>query len=89
MKKSVLKENALGMLIPYDIEVDDEEALVTLEDIVLEITTSSDKVLKKDIYDKYVIDPDDDKKMLNEAVKEMGWESYTSNGKSYWRKKEG
>ena len=68
---------------------EEEEALVTLEDIVLEITTSESKVLKNDIYDKYVIESEEDKKALNDAVKEMGWESYSSNGKTYWRKKEG
>ena len=68
---------------------EEEEALVTLEDIVLEITTSESKVLKNYIYEKYVIEADEDKKALNDAVKEMGWESYTSNGKTYWRKKEG
>ena len=68
---------------------EEEEALVTLEDIVLEITTAESKVLKNDIYEKYVIESDEDKKSLNDAVKEMGWESYSSNGKTYWRKKEG
>ena len=107
MKKTILKENCWGMLIPIEVEdespeivmevsennsspeAEEEEALVTLEDIVLEITTSESKVLKNDIYEKYVIELDEDKKALNDAVKEMGWESYASNGKTYWRKKEG
>ena len=107
MKKTILKENCWGMLVPIDIDdespesivedsgnsvnslPEEEEALVTLEDIVLEITTSESKVLKNDIYDKYVIESEEDKKALNDAVKEMGWESYASNGKTYWRKKEG
>lgn len=107
MKKTILKENCWGMLVPIEVEdespesvmevsgdssnpnSEEEEALVTLEDIVLEITTSESKVLKNDIYAKYVIESDEDKKALNDAVKEMGWESYASNGKTYWRKKEG
>ena len=104
MKKTILKENCWGMLVPIEVDdkspesivddsinpiPEDEEVLVTLEDIVLEITTSESRVLKNDIYDKYVIESEEDKKALNDAVKEMGWESYSSNGKTYWRKKEG
>ena len=104
MKETILKENCWGMLVPIEVDdesqesivddsinpiPEDEEVLVTLEDIVLEITTSESRVLKNDIYDKYVIESEEDKKALNDAVKEMGWESYSSNGKTYWRKKEG